>query len=49
MGDTQSKLKIIIGNTLRSVINQANELKISKDCIVAIVPMNNEVCLIYQN
>lgn len=49
MGDPQKKLRIIIGNTLRSVINQANELKIDKDNIIAIVPMNNEVCLIYQS
>ena len=44
----ETKLDYIVENTMRQVIEKANQLHITKEAVVQILEYGNSVCLIYQ-
>ena len=40
-------MTILIGDTLRSIVNNSNELGIKKEDIVTLIKENEQFCLIY--
>lgn len=41
-------IKCLIGTSVREVINKANEIKITKEDIISVFPLKDQIYLVYQ-